>query len=417
MNHTIKMVAAAAVAAVLAVATVYGEDTEKVRGKGTGADRVEALKDAYRDAIERVVGMYVDAEQMVKNEELVNDQILTQSNAYIEKYEIVKETAKPNGLVEILILADVRKSALTKKMSDVMPAKTFRLDSSVTQNLHAKLVTEEKRTEDGAALVKKALAGVDPVRSLVTATLASPEPTIVDTNGGDRQNFVTLRYAFKFELDRSRYMTEFLPNIRKTLEQVSVSAPKTMRLAIDQQYRDKNRGEIKMTSGAGSNNHINCIRYTGVLNGGKIDSPNAFRGFSSSLPKYALLVTDVGKDFNTAKVQVYELDKATGEELRAWAASVVFANPQVGINTRDLNFNVVVSGKDGSDICVAPMKVDFARLAPIYFNGARGGGYDSYVLIVPLLAGFAETCYQCVDCKIPKDELPNVANITIELAE
>ena len=95
-----------AAVAVLAAMFVSAQDAElvKVRGKGTGADRTEALKDAYRDAVERAVGLYVDAEQMMKNEELVKDQILTQSNAYIDKYDVVKETTKPNGLVEVQIL-------------------------------------------------------------------------------------------------------------------------------------------------------------------------------------------------------------------------------------------------------------------------------------------------------------------------
>ena len=65
----------------------FCDDAEvvKVRGRGIGTNKMEALKDAYRDAVEQAVGLYVDAEQMVKNEDLVKDQILTQSNAYILK--------------------------------------------------------------------------------------------------------------------------------------------------------------------------------------------------------------------------------------------------------------------------------------------------------------------------------------------
>ena len=92
----------------------------KVQGRGVGATKDAALKDAYRDAIERAVGLYVDAEQMVKNDELVSDQILTQSNAYIEKYDVVKES-ESDGLFTMRILATVRKTALTKKLGEVMP--------------------------------------------------------------------------------------------------------------------------------------------------------------------------------------------------------------------------------------------------------------------------------------------------------
>ena len=94
--------------------------TVKVQGRGVGATKEAALKDAYRDAIERAVGLYVDAEQMVKNDKLVNDQILTQSNAYIEKYDVVKES-ETDGLFTVRIIAIVRKTALAKKLGDVMP--------------------------------------------------------------------------------------------------------------------------------------------------------------------------------------------------------------------------------------------------------------------------------------------------------
>ena len=120
-------------AGLLAASFAIAQDVEivKVKGQGVGTDKTEALKDAYRDAVERAVGLYIDAEQMMENEELVKDQILTQSNAYIEKYDVAKETTKPNGLVEVQILAEVRKTALTKKISDVMPAKTFRLSDGL----------------------------------------------------------------------------------------------------------------------------------------------------------------------------------------------------------------------------------------------------------------------------------------------
>ena len=52
------------VAAVLLAATfAFAQDAEivKVKGRGVGADKTEALKDAYRDAVERAVGLYVDA--------------------------------------------------------------------------------------------------------------------------------------------------------------------------------------------------------------------------------------------------------------------------------------------------------------------------------------------------------------------
>ena len=174
--------------------TVATDDTEvvKVKGRGVGTDKTEALKDAYRDAVERAVGLYVDAEQMMKNEELVKDQILTQSNAYIEKYKIASENKSANGLVTVNILAEVRKTALTRKLSDVMPTVTVDV-ATASRNAHAQAVTEAKMQDDALALMKNELKGFDPVRQLMTVSLVSPKPEIEKIKG-DADN-IRLWYA------------------------------------------------------------------------------------------------------------------------------------------------------------------------------------------------------------------------------
>ena len=54
----------------LAVGMAFAQESDivTVKGKGVGVDETVALKDAYRDAVETAVGLYVDAEQMEKNE-------------------------------------------------------------------------------------------------------------------------------------------------------------------------------------------------------------------------------------------------------------------------------------------------------------------------------------------------------------
>jgi len=212
-----------------ASAFAFAQDAEivKVRGKGSGADRAEALKDAYRDAVERAVGLYVDAEQMMKNEELVKDQILTQSNAYIEKCEVAKETTKPNGFVEIQILAEVRKVALTKKISDVMPGQTVNV-AAESRNAHAVAVTEAKMLDDALALIKNELKGYDPVRQLMTVTLASPRPEIEHIKG-DSEN-IRLWYAVDVKVDESKYYGEFVPRWARLLEQIKSEPAKAVNL-------------------------------------------------------------------------------------------------------------------------------------------------------------------------------------------
>lgn len=205
---------------------VSSADVVKVRGKGIGTTRDEALKDAYRDAVERAVGLFVDAEQMVKNDELIKDEILTQSNAYIKKCDVVKEDTV-GGIVKIGILAQVVRWPLSKRIKDVMPSQTYNLESGAL-NVHASMVTEMKRNEDAAALVKKMLSDFNPITQLMKVGLVSPKPTIVPVKGDESR--VNLAYLMKIELDERKYREEFVPKFKQILDQISLTKPKMVRM-------------------------------------------------------------------------------------------------------------------------------------------------------------------------------------------
>jgi hypothetical protein len=131
----------------------FADDSEvvKVYGSGVGLNKMEALKDAYRDAIERAVGLYVDAEQIVEKEELVKDKIITHSSAYIEKCRIKKQSVDAKGMLSITIIAEVRKTQLLNRIKNVMSPQSQSL-TKVNQKLHAQIITEfivKPRTANG----------------------------------------------------------------------------------------------------------------------------------------------------------------------------------------------------------------------------------------------------------------------------
>ena len=275
-----------AAAALLAATFAFAQDAEivKVKGRGVGADKVEALKDAYRDAVERAVGLYVDAEQMMKNEELVKDQILTQSNAYIEKFNVTKEATKPNGLVEVQILAEVRKTALTKKISDVMPTMTVDV-ATASHNAHVQAVTEAKMQDDALALVKNEFKGFDPVRQLMTVSLVSSRPEIEKIKG-DADN-VRLWYAVDVKVDEAKYYGELVPRWTRLLDQIKTSLPKRISLRREREVEESYVNTLKIKPEAfhswGYQKDSSVKSFTGnsLLSGGNYgagDSPLRYSG-------------------------------------------------------------------------------------------------------------------------------------------
>ena len=224
-----------AVVVAMAMLAAFADDVEivKVKGPGVGADKAEALKDAYRDAVERAVGLYVDAEQMMKNEKLVTDQILTQSNAYIEKYNIVVEAKKPNGLVAITILANVRKRDLAKKINDVMSSQSKDV-AAENQNLHAQIVTDFKANEDALSIVKNELKDFSPVKQLMKASLDSVKPSVEKVD--EDPSLVRLWYPIKVEVDKDKYYKEFVPRWSRILDQIKTLPTKRLDLRNNLKY-------------------------------------------------------------------------------------------------------------------------------------------------------------------------------------
>ena len=213
----------------------FCDDAEvvKVRGRGIGTNKMEALKDAYRDAVEQAVGLYVDAEQMVKNEDLVKDQILTQSNAYIEKYKIAKESTAENGLITITILADVRKRALTRKIRDVMPSNTIDL-SGISKDLHAQIITDFKANDDALTIIRNELQNLQPLKQLMKVTLGAVKPVVESVK--EDSSMVRLWYPIKVEVDASKYYKEFVPRWSHILDQIKLDSVKRLDLKNNQTY-------------------------------------------------------------------------------------------------------------------------------------------------------------------------------------
>jgi|GEM_PF-3751767 len=84
----------------------------RVKAKGQGDNIDDALKQAFKDAIRKVVGVYVDSVEIVKNEEVIEDRIITHSNAFIKDY--LKTTPFSGGIIEIeaVVVIDDFESAL-----------------------------------------------------------------------------------------------------------------------------------------------------------------------------------------------------------------------------------------------------------------------------------------------------------------
>lgn len=461
-------------------------DTVKVMARGVGVDEAAALKDAYRDAVERAVGLYVDAETQVQNDAVVKDQVLTQSNAYVTEYKTV-ETKTVDGLIQVRIMATVRKQQLLTKLRGVMPAQTVAVDSTSLQNAFAQMASKDKQSGDAAELLKAALAEVDPVKSLIVAGVRPESQQLltgetIQINGAPMpEDEVLLRYLFELKLDREKYFNEFVPHLKKTLDQISLSKPKELRLTelacregnpyggsrsyfngivwnntIEEYKTCKmvgcpgwdipygSRGELPFVSLNGKSQlpgfldklHVYSATIDGQNYAWKFDrqrwSPKAGGSFSwadvqllnagfnerySKSKVVFCLLTSLNAAGTNGKVTMYEIDKKTVDVLNTWIQDRVCCPDQWGKGA-------------------VPRKKSIYTILLLDKNGEELETFPwevannwlinlkvaempnaGWVYCSPFVGCFGESYIEWRNFRLKKDILPKIAQIKIELAE
>lgn len=169
--------------------------TGQVIAEGVGATADEAIKDAFRNAVRQVVGTVVDAETLVKNDEVIEDEVLTYSGGFIKGYEEVDGSKKvKGGLHRIKIKAQVERRSVIAKLK----AANVTVKEVDGKGLFAKAVTQLDAEKDAASLLKKQFEGFP--QSCITATIIG-EPETVETTGEK----ATLKFTVQIEPDLKAY--------------------------------------------------------------------------------------------------------------------------------------------------------------------------------------------------------------------
>lgn len=193
-----------------------------VRGKGETLE--EAKLAAFRAAVEKAVGIYVDAESMMKNSELLKDRVNTISNADIKEYETIKKGKTKDGLYAIQIKAKVEKKAIAPKFADVFPA-AFANVGKEAETIHVQKVTRTKRSEDAASLMTAALEGVDRMRKWTRLSVVKGKGLEEVKKIGNQdvaevpgKGLYSVRYSIK--IDEDAYFKGFLPHFKQVLSKM-----------------------------------------------------------------------------------------------------------------------------------------------------------------------------------------------------
>src|SRR5262245_25268706 len=95
----------------------------EVVAEGAGATAREATEDALRSAVRQVVGAFVSAETLVKNDRLIEEKILAVSDGFVQSHRVLR-TRKQGGLVRVTVRAVVMQEKLVARLEQFKVALT-----------------------------------------------------------------------------------------------------------------------------------------------------------------------------------------------------------------------------------------------------------------------------------------------------
>lgn len=168
---------------------------QTVTAEGSGSSADEALKSAFRAAVQQVVGAVVSAETIVKDDAIISDKILTYSDGFIEKYdEIPDSKTLKAGVHRVKIKAVVQRKNLVAKLK----AENVAVIAVDGTGVFAEAVSKLQSENDAAALLEAAFKGFH--ESCVKASVVGKPRTIDKTDAG-----ATLVFTVTMEPDLIAY--------------------------------------------------------------------------------------------------------------------------------------------------------------------------------------------------------------------
>ena len=127
--------------------------TESVTAEGVGKTEASAKKAAFKEAIQKVVGVLVDSSTQVKNEEIIKDELLEYSGGFVSKSETLSSKKDDEGLFRVKVKCVVEKAQVKKKLESLSVI-TVKVDGL---NLALKESSQADLRKNAASFISKAM--------------------------------------------------------------------------------------------------------------------------------------------------------------------------------------------------------------------------------------------------------------------
>ncbi len=212
---------------------------------GYGVSEKKATNNAFRSAIQQYVGVIIDSETQLKNGSLIKDEILTASNGYIQKYDILS-VSNDDGLFEVEIKAVVRTQKIFNKVKSLNINTISFLDSKNTQ---ARVETKLQSKQDISKILSKSLKefySVDSLQEMLSIKIEKAK--VMEDKVKDNKVPLAITYSLSVNYDSYLNKVTKLENVFKNLGGKNIKRldlPFMQGSYLKSKNRDKVKNKIK----------------------------------------------------------------------------------------------------------------------------------------------------------------------------
>ncbi|MBM3396529.1 MAG: hypothetical protein FJY37_18260, partial [Betaproteobacteria bacterium] len=205
----------------------YLRDTEEIviRANGEGVDPSAAKLDATREALKQAVGMFVDAQTVVTDDQVISDKILSGTNALVLGSKVISgPKRRSDGLYEVQCEVKIRRQQLVSTISAAGIAVTGAIDGDAAQRVSE---INFKNDQEAKELLRDRLSNL--WSKLMVARLIDDKgsplgdgeiPTVVQRPDGSVVVCANLQVYFHLEA----FYTKFAPDLKQLLAAISKSS-------------------------------------------------------------------------------------------------------------------------------------------------------------------------------------------------
>ncbi len=184
-------------------------DKALVIAEGVGITADDSLKDAFRNAVGQVVGAAVEAETLVKNDQVIYDKVLTYSDGFIKTYNEISKV-RENGLFKTKIIAIIQRRSVIFRLK----AANIAVKDIDGKGIFAEIVSEMEAKNNAKQMIEKVLEGF-PQNLLKTGVIRTE---IIEKS----EKGVIIRITAVVKVDSNTY-NKFSAKLKTTLRSLMIA--------------------------------------------------------------------------------------------------------------------------------------------------------------------------------------------------